>query len=72
VAVDDADEGERHRRGGWWGRSRATCGCDGGRREAAAAAAVGGAMPKRKWCVVCVTYRTLLGEASENCEVATK
>jgi hypothetical protein len=41
-------------------------------RREEAAAAVGGAMPKRKWCVVCVTYRTLLGEASENREVATK
>ena len=38
-----------------------------------AAAAVGGAMGKRKWCVVCpLTYNTLLGEASKIWEVVRK
>jgi hypothetical protein len=37
---------------------------------AAAAAAVGGAMRKRKWCVLChVFYSTFLGEASKIWEV---
>ena len=47
-------------------------GCD-KRGEEEAAAAVGGAMQKRKWCVLChVFYRTFLGEASKIWEVVTK
>ena len=41
------------------------------RGEEEAAAAVGGAMPKRKWCVLCLST-FLLGEASKICEVITK
>ena len=37
-------------------------------REEAAAAAVRGAMPKRKWCVLC----TFLGKASKIWEVGRK
>ncbi len=44
-------------------------GCD-KRGEEEAAAAVGGAMQKRKWCVLCLI--TFLGEASKICEVVTK
>ena len=37
-------------------------------REEEAAAAVGGAIRKRKWCVLChVFYPTVLGEATSRC-----
>ena len=39
-------------------------------RSAEATREVGGAMPKRKCCVLCLI--TFLGEASKICEVVTK
>jgi len=69
VAVDDTrrlqTRGSGTERGGWWGRSRATCGWGGGRRRSAdatreeAAAAGGGAMRKWKWCVLCPLRKSL-------------
>ena len=47
-------------------------GC-GKRGEEEAAVAVGGAMRKRKWCVLCLlSYSTFLGEASKIRKVVTK
>jgi hypothetical protein len=65
LAVDDFTwrpwtRGSGTDRGGWWGRSRATCGCGGSgwerqgkAEEGGEGSGGGGGGAMRKWCVVC-------------------
>ena len=62
---------------GWWGRSRATCGCHGGwrmRQERRGGGSGGGwgSNAEAEMVLCLISYRTLLGEASKICEVVTK